>query len=196
MTSWKKIYVVGDKKKKNHENSSEQKEKSSPGFKNRMKAFFGKLFRTFFKIILVIGLFLAGLFVGFVEDNEFEDWVNKPAKGIPSQIESGWKAKWETYEKVSTWHYECRLECRGITQNQVDLAVRNGELINYNPNGEFKGIAVEKFKVSGPSALGADITVVFSPNDYNRKITLITAWNNDGRDNCESDCKYENRDRF
>jgi hypothetical protein len=157
------------------------------GFWRAIRRFFGWLFL----LVLVFG---AGLTVGLVEDYEAEGYVQqaKASLGLKesSSNDSEWMRLWKSGERVQTRHFGCRMDCRRVTMDEVESAVRNGELVDYVPsecleNGAYAG---SKYTVQGFSNTGRLLSVVFATSGFYSVVKLITVWEVGKDFDCPDEC--------
>jgi hypothetical protein len=134
-------------------------------------------------LFLLTVVFGAGLAVGLVEDEKMEELFGKTLEVIfgkkKDATDQDWKKLWDESDRIPTWHFNERMECRQITTWEIDFAVEHGVLNSIENGDQLNNL---KYKVTGETKQNRSLTVVFAAADPpNGRINLVTVWEN-GKD--------------
>lgn len=89
-------------------------------------------------------------------------------------------------------HARCRMECRHITQAEVEQIMRNGK-INYNKS-DLQNARCPRYAVEGLTKDNQDVRIIFA--QCNESTTVVTVIDMDREWSCDcpgDDKKFENR---
>ncbi len=189
MTSWRKYYIVGDKKKKEELPAAPEKKKRSGRWKLWL----------FFSVIC----FLSGLYIGFREDTEWEALEEEIVKDLQTHQqpqpflyqppakngENFWsRTNSQDFQPIYTNHFECRLKCRNIDFREVNTLLMKpktpiellslGEKYYQYNNYEIVYKVIERVRGNNPP-----LTVIVAVDTWSKKNTFITVYK--GRDEAQ-----------
>ena len=93
-------------------------------------------------------------------------------------------AKWE---RIRTQHFNKRINCRDITEEEIDLVLETGMIHKYFPDHTNKKDQLEpKFNILAETHLGREILISFTvPTNGEKRIVLLTAYAKGEKDNCK-----------
>jgi len=90
-----------------------------------------------------------------------------------------------------TRHAKCRMECRHITQKEVEEIMREGE-INYRKS-EVKATPCPTYAIEGNTSDNQHVRIVFAQCDYKTKVVTVIDLNEEWQCDCPGDeSKYKN----
>lgn len=201
--NWRKIYIVGDGKKKQQASTEVTTvEPASPTQPPRRPK---RGIRYFWAFGFVVIAFSGGLYIGLREDYEAEIFVPNAMAQLFGGPVHGMEVDWNKVPDLDglpanefhshifgnlpqnkTAHFQERIDCRKISMSDVDFVLKFGTIYRYWPNNKNRSGGLEpKFNMEAETIDGRDLLVSFTiPTLGSPEINLITAFERIAYDPC------------